>query len=157
MKSNIITLLFILIVSINMAQNPVYEDIIIKTPNQTEIQAKSLTSEDMTSPQKEDSKNFWLNCYNNRIYFENEATYKYNCHAFAWHISEGGNQLWIDTPNDDVYWNDASYIEVSNQNDATKVSFGGPCYQNWTTCLETKFTNPCDHSAVTTTSNDYFI
>lgn len=57
-------------------------------------------------------------------------TYKYNCHAYAWHVSEGGDKVWIgyyDKPFDkpiaeDVYWEDGSYIEVS-ESQATKVSY----------------------------------
>ena len=139
------------------AQTPVYTPVIVKTPNRTTIEADSLISGDLTPAQKNDAKNFWLNCYNDRIIYMGEATYKYNCHAYAWHVSEGGSQVWIDTPNDDTYWEDFSYSEVLSQAAASKVSFGGPCYQTWTTCLETKYSNPCDHSAITTGTPDYFI
>ena len=50
---------------------------------------------------------------------------KYNCHAYAWHVSEGGEEVWMGKDTDyaeDVYWNDGSYIEVSEA-DATKVSY----------------------------------
>ena len=134
-----------------------YTDTLIQTPNGTSVEAKIFTSSDMTNSQKEDAKNFWLSCYNNRITYIAEATYKYNCHAFAWHVSEGGNQVWINTPNDDKYWEDYSYVEVSNTSEATKISFGGPCYQVWTTCNGTEYQNPCDHSATTTNVTDYFI
>jgi len=155
MKSFLLISISILIVYISTAQT--YSDVTIVTPNQTTVQARSLSSDDLTTTQKNDSKNFWLNCYNNEIIYKSEATYKYNCHAFAWYVSEGGNQLWINSPNDDKYWEDASYIETTTQSGASKVSYGGPCDQNWTTCFGTNYTNPCDHSAITTTSNDYFI
>jgi hypothetical protein len=60
-----------------------YAPVTIYTPNQTAVAAGNLTSADLTSTQKNDSKNFWLNCYNNRITFVGEATYKYNCHGYA--------------------------------------------------------------------------
>ena len=63
-----------------------YTDTLIQTPNGTSVEAKIFTSSDMTNSQKEDAKNFWLSCYNNRITYIAEATYKYNCHAFAWHV-----------------------------------------------------------------------
>jgi len=50
---------------------------------------------------------------------------KYNCHAYAWHVSEGGNKVWIGYYTDtaeDVYWTDGSYIEVP-ENESTKVSY----------------------------------
>lgn len=44
-----------------------YTQVVIKTPNQTSFYADSLISGDLTSTEKNDAKNFWLNCYNNRI------------------------------------------------------------------------------------------
>jgi hypothetical protein len=134
-----------------------YAPVTIETPNQTPVQALTLTSNDMTSTQKNDYKNFWLNCYNNRIIFKGEATYSYNCHAYAWHISEGGSQVWINTPNDDKYWDDFSYVEVSSQIGSDKISFGGPCNQYWTDCSGTYYTNPCDHSAESASTYGFFI
>lgn len=52
-----------------------------------------------------------------------EATSTYNCHAYAWHISEGGNRVWIvyyTATAEDIYWQDGSYIEVTNQLRETK-------------------------------------
>ncbi|MDR1523879.1 MAG: T9SS type A sorting domain-containing protein [Tannerella sp.] len=76
----------------------------------------------------------------------------YNCHGYAWHMSAGGSTVWINTPEDDKYWNDYSYVEVSIPAEATKISFGGPCYQTWMG----EYTNPCDHSAIRYSSS-YFI
>ena len=44
----------------------------------------------------------------------------YNCHAYAWHASEGGNNVWVNNiytePNNvDNYWNDGNYIQVASQ------------------------------------------
>jgi hypothetical protein len=50
---------------------------------------------------------------------------KYNCHAYAWHVSEGGSQVWIGystSTAEDIYWTDESYMEVNVCN-ATKVSY----------------------------------
>ncbi|MDO8930186.1 MAG: hypothetical protein Q7W54_14520, partial [Bacteroidota bacterium] len=52
-------------------------------------------------------------------------TKKYNCHAYAWHVSEGGNQVWIGyetSTAEDIYWTDGSYIEEP-ECIATKVSY----------------------------------
>lgn len=140
-----------------MAKAQIYTPVLITTPNQTSFYAGSLTSSDYTTNQKNDIKEFWLECYNDRITYKGEATYQYNCHAYAWRVSEGGSKVWINTPDDDNYWEDCSYVEVISQSDATKVSYGGPCYQMWGTCIDTTYTNPCDHSAITTSSLDYFI
>ncbi len=57
---------------------------------------------------------------------------KYNCHAYAWHIVEGGNELWMGSsegmfPNGYtnptyLYWTDGSYEEVPEAM-ATKVAY----------------------------------
>lgn len=50
---------------------------------------------------------------------------KYNCHAYAWHVSEGGNKVWMGFNSyaaEDIYWTDYSYIEV-DESIATKVSY----------------------------------
>ena len=52
-------------------------------------------------------------------------SYKYNCHAYAWHVSEGGDKVWIGgyfVTTEDIYWADGSYTEVA-ENVATKVSY----------------------------------
>ncbi|MDR3286840.1 MAG: T9SS type A sorting domain-containing protein [Prevotellaceae bacterium] len=54
-------------------------------------------------------------------------TYQYNCHAYAWHVSEGGNNVWIglhpsEVTAEDIYWTDGSYVEVP-ESIATKVSY----------------------------------
>lgn len=67
--------------------------------------------------------------YNGAILVD-APSYKYNCHAYAWHVSEGGDKVWIgiyDSPLDkpiaeDVYWEDGSYYEVP-ESEATKVSY----------------------------------
>ena len=50
---------------------------------------------------------------------------KYNCHAYAWHMTEGGDTVWIGynyPTSENIYWQDGSYIEVAESN-ATKVSY----------------------------------
>lgn len=74
-------------------------------------------------------------------------TTTYNCHAFAWHMTEvangASNKVWIGMSQgtaEDVYWTDGSYIEVP-QSEATKVSY--PASMN--------------HSAITTGTTNVFI
>lgn len=59
------------------------------------------------------------------------ATNSYNCHGYAWHVSEGGSNRWIglygydQNPEEmeDIYWEDASYIRVSSESIADKISY----------------------------------
>lgn len=37
---------------------------------------------------------------------------------YAWHVSEGQDNVVIFTPNDDKYWTQGSYQETSSQNNA---------------------------------------
>ena len=114
-----------------------YQNIVIYTPNGTSITARKLISGDYTNSQKQQFKEYYLAYYNNRIIYIDEATRSYNCHAYAWHVSEGGEKVWINTPDDDTYWNDGSY-EETNAADATKISFVSD-----------------DHSAITTSQSEY--
>ncbi len=139
MKNKILTLVFVIIQLNTFCQ--VSTNVTIYTPNGEPVYAKKLVSGDFTSQQKQDSKNYWLNYYNNRITFMDEATLSYNCHGYAWEKEEGsGTSVWLNTPQDDKYWNDGSFIEVSSWSDATTVSFKSD-----------------DHSAITTYQQGYFI
>ncbi|MBQ6762023.1 MAG: hypothetical protein IJP49_04670 [Bacteroidales bacterium] len=70
------------------------------------------------------------------------ASVKYNCHAYAWHISEGGSNVWmgISTNPTSIYWTDGSYSSSNCRGKGLKVS-----YING------------NHSAITTETTDYFI
>jgi len=53
-------------------------------------------------------------------------TTSFNCHNYAFVKSEGGNEFWLDTPGDDAFWNDGSYVSTSNITQANlKVSYQG--------------------------------
>lgn len=56
-------------------------------------------------------------------------TMTYNCHAYAWHISQGNDNIWInDNTSDNTYlspyWNDGSFIQTTS-NDATQIIYFG--------------------------------
>lgn len=93
-----------------------------------------------TSAGKAAEKAYWAQTYPRAIYM-GEATWSYNCHAYAWSVSEGGEKHWMNSPNDDLYWTDGSYVQT-NQSDpkATKVSYASD-----------------DHSAIISTPSTYFI
>ena len=41
-----------------------------------------------------------------------EPTYSYNCHNYAFVKSEGGSEFWLNSPGDDAFWNDQSYVST---------------------------------------------
>ena len=66
------------------------------------------------------------------------ATTSYNCHGWAWHVSEGGSAVWINDPNDNVYWQDNSYI-FSTETGNSKVSYVNGDHSAITTCTESMY------------------
>jgi len=56
-----------------------------------------------------------------------DASRQYNCHAYAWYIPSGPynyySWVWINTPGDDTFWQDGSYIEICNESEAAKISY----------------------------------
>ncbi len=70
--------------------------------------------------------------YNYGALYVSEATRQYNCHAYAWHISQGhaNDYVWIGNGYDsisakqreNIYWEDSSYIEVPEAI-ATHISY----------------------------------
>ncbi len=55
-------------------------------------------------------------------------TRSYNCHAYAWHMREGGSPLWIDPPID-AYWEDGSFVEIPSMTPGAKVVYIGKAYK----------------------------
>lgn len=100
---------------------PPKEDIWIETPNHTPVRAYYILGD--WSPSDMEARNqYYRSSYPNAEFIGN-ASWEYNCHGYAWHISEFGQHVWIDTPGDDNYWTDGSYI-ASIPGQATKVSYG---------------------------------
>lgn len=99
----------------------------VKTPNGSTVpDTRQLTSSDITysSSQLAALREDLRVNYNGAVLID-APSYKYNCHAYAWHISEGGDKVWIGystSTAEDVYWTDGSYVEVS-ESEATKVSY----------------------------------
>jgi hypothetical protein len=152
-KTLIVTLVFLMLLDFSTS-GQTYSNTTIYTPNSTAVTAKILIAGELSSYWKNYWKNYWLDYYDNRISYLSEATYTYNCHSWAWWMSEGGSTVWLNSPGDDEFWDDDSYIEVSSQSEATKVSFGGPCFY---THPVFGYGNWCDHSAETTGTQDSFI
>lgn len=68
---------------------------------------------------------------------ETNASRKYNCHSYAWYSTSTSNSRWMNTPGDDTYWQDGSFVQVSNIVSGTRVSYHG------------------DHSAVAISASEY--
>ncbi len=94
------------------------------------------------------------------------ASRRYNCHAYAWHMTEGGGEIWIgafgsgtECPTEeeaqwveDIYWTDGSYYEVSGLN-PSDVTASHASKVNW----PLPYNDGGNHSAVTTDEAGYFI
>lgn len=81
-------------------------------------------SERYSSAEKEALRQEYAKTYPKVIYMD-EATSTYNCHAYAWSMSEGGEVCWMNSPSDDIYITDGSYILTSSTDPkARKVSYG---------------------------------
>lgn len=66
---------------------------------------------------------YYEGLYEERLARANRA---YNCHAYAWtgaRQSKSSSWGWINTPNDNTYWNDGSYIETT-ANQASYANYG---------------------------------
>ena len=107
------------------------------TPNGTLLTNVFIYSE-FTPSQIASANNYVATNYPNATRLT-DASAVYNCHAYAWHMTEGGSAVWINTPSDDQYWQDGSYRETS-QSCHTKVSYASD-----------------DHSAVATTTTNVFV
>lgn len=115
-----------------------YQRVSRLTPNWSPVLAWKLVTQDYTTEQKEYYKTYVESVYDGAQVI-GDASVAYNCHSYAWHISEGGDSVWVglfDICDEDIYWLDSSYVEVP-ENIATKVS-----YQN-------------NHSAIRSNSFEY--
>jgi len=107
----------------------------------------------MDSEYSDSLKSYWDSYYGsaypnieilatNGIY---STTKKFNCHSYAWHVSDGGTNRWIGyyqgNADEYIYWEDGSYIEVTGFVPYPgKVSYASD-----------------DHSAITTNQSGWFI
>jgi len=130
-------------------------NVTIKTPKGTNVAALDYLYlyEDYNQTEWESEDNYWLtygNVDSSEVTLLAHSSIGYNCHSYAWHVSEGGDTLWIndldanynDIDNVNKYWDDDSYLETTQSNHC-KV-FYHPETQN-------------DHSAVTTSQSGWFI
>jgi hypothetical protein len=111
----------------------------VSTPKGSAVTA-FITSE-MSPTERQYWDNYWRTSSRTYIqYFSDgySSSNRFNCHGYAWNMTEGGPVRWIGfyvTTDEDVYMSDGSYIKVCNEIYPGKVSWVGG-----------------DHSAVTTTT-----
>ena len=93
------------------------------TPNGSPVLAWRLFQNELSVYDKIAYADYVVNNYGATIV--SEATKTYNCHAYAWHMTEDGDTVWIgltSLTDENIYWEDSSYIEVP-ESLATKVSY----------------------------------
>ncbi|MFV0392713.1 MAG: T9SS type A sorting domain-containing protein [Paludibacteraceae bacterium] len=122
----------------------------VYTPNgslvlDTEVRSEQLTSYDIAYMMQ-----FMASLYPDATVIGN-PTSTYNCHAYAWHMSESNaTPVWmgVTTNPTPIYWNDGSYDETTERNNGLKVSYDNPPYDG---------SGMDNHSAITTSEEGVFI
>jgi len=105
----------------------------VYTPKGTSVLAIYMTDE--LTPAQIASGNNWVAVYYPNAVRLTNTSRKYNCHSYAWYNQSTNNSIWIDSPGDDIYWQDGSYLWIttaygfvypipSNVPDGAKVSYG---------------------------------
>ena len=114
----------------------------IYTPQGSVVSDSYIYSVDLT-PVQISANNEWVrNNYPNATIVE-DASQLYNCHAYAWYLSEGNNtKVWLGlntTTAQQIFWLDGSYEEVLQQSCATKVSYPNGNHSAVTTSIPNVF------------------
>jgi len=90
------------------------------TPKGSPVRAYNNIPE-MSSTDKADWSGYVTNLFPNATEINPpSATRSYNCHAYAWHVKEGGDAVWIgyykgQETDEDIYWTDGSYVEQASE------------------------------------------
>ena len=115
----------------------IYVPTVIYTPNGTPIEsALEWVGCDYSQGERENLKTRFVNVWGvPRDSIVGDPSLLYNCHAYAWHMSCGGGEVWIDGTDEahlningyclSPYWNDESYIECSQSEDHDVVLYAG--------------------------------
>lgn len=91
------------------------------TPQGSEVTSAYPMFEYLSAAQKEAKKQYYARTYPKAI-FLGEATTTYNCHNYAWNMTEGGEKYWMNDPA--AYITDSSYVSThSTDPKATKVYY----------------------------------
>ncbi len=98
------------------------------TPNGTYTQMVCSWSEPLAPWQIAALNNISETMFPNAYRWGN-ASGMYNCHSYAWYWSSLSNRAWMNSPWEDIYWLDGSYVPA-NWNNSTRISYGNNDYQN---------------------------
>ena len=75
-----------------------YNSTTIQTPNGSDVEAgifvPTVGFPEYSSKEKREIASYWMKKYQLLILVE-DATFTYNCHSYAWRVSEGGSACWI--------------------------------------------------------------
>lgn len=88
----------------------------------------ALNISEMSSQEIAESNSYAISHYPNATFISN-ASATYNCHSYAWNISDGGSRCWINAAKkltyDNLmkYWTDDYYGQTGNENNATKIFY----------------------------------
>jgi hypothetical protein len=126
----IVKILFSFFILIQFNQISAQTSTTIYTPKGTSLTAW-IVPEYMSDQDKLDWSDYYAYWYPQATEINPpSATTTYNCHGYAWHISEGGSLVWMGLDGYDpdpyivenVYWTDNSYTETTEAN-ASKISY----------------------------------
>lgn len=88
----------------------------------------ALSISEMSPQEIAESNSYAISHYPNATFISN-ASATYNCHSYAWNISDGGSRCWINAAKkltyDNLmkYWTNDYYGQTSNENNATKIFY----------------------------------
>lgn len=97
------------------------QTVYLYTPNGSQVYAFKV--EEMSQSDIAYINNQYASAYPNAQLIGN-ASRTYNCHSYAWNLTEGGTDIcWLNqNPDLNKYWNDGSYQQVSESN-AVKIFY----------------------------------
>jgi hypothetical protein len=80
----------------------------VRTPNGTSVLVIVMTYE--FSSQDIAKANRYVEATYPHAVRETDASRRYNCHSYAWFAQSTSNVRWMNSPGDDQYWGDGSYL-----------------------------------------------
>ncbi len=122
---------FILLISLNSICYSQSQATIVKTPIGTPITLEIMTEIDTTLKSYLDSlrREQFPNVLLIETYDGYSSTNLFNCHGYAWYMSENASPLnkycCIEDPNEDDYMTDGSYVQVASEMHPGKVFWSG--------------------------------
>ena len=130
MKRTILSILFFVgYCSIVSAQYSVVSPSPTRTPKNSVLEVLQSTTTDWTTIEKNDRKNAIALAYPGTTFLA-DATKTYNCHNYAWHMTDGGAYTyWMNQINQSLaaniskYWTDGSYVEVCSDAAASRIFY----------------------------------